>query len=114
MLVRPPNGEGQGHGFNVNYPLPFGTAWNTYEPALRDAIEQVRRFSPDALVVALGLDTFAGDPTTHFEITTDDFARMGEAIGALGLKTLIVLEGGYSVDWIGRNTVSFLGGLESG
>lgn len=106
-------GEGQGHGFNVNYPLPFGTAWDTYGPALRSAIEQVRRFSPDALVVALGLDTFAGDPTTYFEITTDDFARMGEAIAAPGLKTLVVLEGGYSVDWIGRNTVSFLGGLAS-
>jgi acetoin utilization deacetylase AcuC-like enzyme len=106
-------GEGVGHGFNVNYPLPFGTDWRTYGPALQDAISQVERFSPDALVVALGLDTFAGDPTTHFDITTDDFARIGEAIGRLGLPTLVVLEGGYSVDWIGANTVSFLTGIES-
>jgi acetoin utilization deacetylase AcuC-like enzyme len=106
-------GGGQGHGFNVNFPLPFGTGWDTYGPALDDAIGHVRRFAPDALVVALGLDTFAGDPTTHFQITTGDFARIGEAIGRLGLKTLVVLEGGYSVDWIGANTVSFLGGLES-
>lgn len=107
-------GEGHGHGFNVNFPLPFGTGWDTYETALADAIAHVRRFSPDALVVALGLDTFAGDPTTHFEITTDDFARIGAAIAALGLPTLVVLEGGYSVEWIGNNTVSFLGGLEGG
>lgn len=107
-------GEGEGHGFNVNFPLPFGTGWDTYAPALDDAIGYVSRFSPDALVVALGLDTFAGDPTTHFEITTDEFARIGEAIGRLGLNTLVVLEGGYSVEWIGANTVSFLGGLESG
>ena len=73
---------------------------------------QVARFAPDALVVALGLDTFAGDPTTHFDITTEDFSRMGAAIGALGLPTLVVLEGGYSVDWIGANTVSFLQGLQ--
>ena len=105
-------GEGAGHGFNVNYPLPFGTAWDRYAPALRDAIGQVARFAPDALVVALGLDTFAGDPTTHFDITTEDFSRMGAAIGALGLPTLVVLEGGYSVDWIGANTVSFLQGLQ--
>ena len=102
-----------GHGFNVNFPLPFGTGWASYEPALRDALGHIERFSPDALVVALGLDTFAGDPTTHFDITTDDFARMGEAIGELGLSTLVVLEGGYSVDWIGQNTVRFLTGLES-
>ena len=107
-------GESVGHGFNVNYPLPFGTAWDTYSQALADAISQVERFSAEALVVALGLDTFADDPTTHFEITTDDFARMGEAIAAVGVPTLVVLEGGYSVEWIGENTVSFLSGLESG
>ncbi len=106
-------GLGPGHGFNVNYPLPFGTGWDTYETALSDAVSEVRRFSPDALVVALGLDTFADDPTTYFEITTEDFARIGAVIGALRLPCLVVLEGGYSVEWIGPNTVSFLSGLES-
>jgi acetoin utilization deacetylase AcuC-like enzyme len=105
-------GEAAGHGFNINYPLPFGTGWDTYSVALADAIAHVRRFSPDALVVALGLDTFAGDPTTHFDITTEDFARIGAAVAGLDLPTLVVLEGGYSVDWIGANTVSFLSGLE--
>ena len=107
-------GEGRGHGFNVNFPLSFGTGWDAYGTALRDAVGHIERFSPDVLVVALGLDTFAGDPTTHFDITTDDFARIGQAIGWLGLRTLVVLEGGYSVEWIGTNTVSFLDGLESG
>jgi len=106
-------GEGVGHGFNVNYPLPFGTAWERYSEALADAISQIERFSPEALVVALGLDTFAGDPTTHFEISTDDFARMGAAIAAISIPTLIVLEGGYSIEWIGENTVRFLTGIES-
>ena len=106
-------GEGKGNGFNVNYPLPFGTDWASYSIALVDALDRVRRFSPDALVVALGLDTFAGDPTTYFEIATEDFERMGDAIGKLGLPSLVVLEGGYSVEWIGQNTVKFLTGLES-
>lgn len=106
-------GEGGGEGHNVNYPLPFGTGWDSYSVALGDAIERVRRFAPDALVVALGLDTFAGDPTTHFSIESAEFSLMGEAIGRLGLPTLVVLEGGYSVDWIGRNTVNFLTGLQS-
>jgi len=105
-------GDGEGDGFNHNYPLPFGTDWSRYGDALTHALGQVRRFSPDALIVALGLDTFAGDPTTHFAITTEDFARMGEAIAALGLPTLVVLEGGYAVEQIGANSVSFLGGLE--
>lgn len=106
-------GEGPGHGFNINLPLPFGTGWDTYEPALRDALSHIGRFAPDALVVALGLDTFSGDPTTHFNISTDEFERMGETIAALGLPALVVLEGGYSVEWIGTNTVRFLSGLAS-
>lgn len=105
-------GEGKGHGFNINYPLPFGTAWSSYKPALDDALQQIQGFAPDVLVVALGLDTFVGDPTTHFGITTDDFERMGETIAALGVATLVVLEGGYSVEHIGANTVRFLTGIE--
>ena len=107
-------GSGAGHGFNVNYPLPFGTDWNKYEDALEDALAQVRRLEPDALVVALGLDTFAGDPTTYFGIATEDYAQMGKLIAALSLPTLVVLEGGYSVEYIGTNTVRFLTGLADG
>ncbi len=107
------HGNGNGHGFNVNYPMPFGTDWTSYSVALIDALDRIRRFSPDALVVALGLDTFAGDPTTHFEIESADFERMGEAISKLGLPTLVVLEGGYSVEWIGQNTVNFLTGIDT-
>ena len=68
-------------------------------------------FAPKALVVALGLDTFAGDPTTHFEILADDYLSMGRRIGAMNLPTLIVLEGGYAVDAIGENTANFLTGV---
>jgi acetoin utilization deacetylase AcuC-like enzyme len=107
------HGEGAGHGLNCNYPLPFGTDWTQYEVALADALGKLRAFAPDAVVVALGLDTFAGDPTTFFAVETDDYVPMGQAIGALGLPTLVVLEGGYAVDHIGRNTVRFLSGIES-
>jgi acetoin utilization deacetylase AcuC-like enzyme len=105
-------GEATGHGFNINYPLPFGTAWEQYSVALADALGQLSGFAPDVLVVALGLDTFAGDPTTHFSITTEDFLRMGKTIAAAGTPILTVLEGGYSVDHIGQNTVNFLTGIE--
>ncbi len=105
-------GDGVGYGFNINYPLPFGTDWDRYEVALSDAVTQVQRFEPDALVVALGLDTFAGDPTTDFGIETEDYVQMGKAIASLELRTLVVLEGGYSVEHLGYNTIRFLTGLE--
>ena len=76
--------------------------------------KNIEKYQPDALVVALGLDTFAGDPTTHFGITSTDFQLMGEMIATAGVPTLTVLEGGYSVDHIGQNTVNFLSGIDEG
>ncbi|HSD69876.1 MAG TPA: histone deacetylase family protein [Woeseiaceae bacterium] len=105
-------GAGKGHGFNVNYPLPLGTMWNEYQNELDDALALIRRFSPPAVVVALGLDTYAGDPTTRFGIETGDYIEMGRRIRSLGIPVLTVLEGGYAVDAIGRNAVAFLRGVD--
>lgn len=101
-------GAGPGEGFNRNYPLPFGTDWSAYSEALDDAIRQIRKFAPSVIVIALGLDTFAGDPTTFFEILAGDYLVMGDRIAALDLPTLVVLEGGYAVDAIGENAANFL------
>ena len=75
-------------------------------------MKHIQNFLPSAVVVALGLDTFAGDPISHFEILAVDYISMGQRIGALNLPTLVVLEGGYAVDAIGENTVNFLEGLQ--
>ena len=107
-------GAGAGECFNRNYPLPFGTDWSAYSEALDDAITRVREFAPSAIVVALGLDTFAGDPTTYFEILAGDYITMGDRIAALSLPTLVVLEGGYAVDAIGENAANFLEGIAYG
>ena len=71
----------------------------------------IRRFAPDALVVSLGVDTAAEDYDT-FELGADDFMRIGAEIGALGLPTLLVQEGGYDLGVIGRNVVNVLSGVE--
>ena len=108
------HGAGRGEGFNHNYPMPFGTDWQRYAAQLAEGLAKVRRYGPDVVIAGLGLDTFVDDPTTFFAIETDDFGRMGEAIASLGLPTLTVLEGGYSVEHIGHNTLAFLRGLEGG
>jgi acetoin utilization deacetylase AcuC-like enzyme len=106
-------GTGRGQGFNINIPLPLGTRWGDYRKALEDALANIGRFAPGGLVVALGLDTFADDPTTRFGLQTTDYFEMGELVSALGLPVLTVLEGGYAVDSIGRNAVEFLRGVDS-
>lgn len=51
----------------------------------------------DALVVSLGLDTYAGDPISAFKLQSSDFLRLGRRMARLGLPTVLVLEGGYAV-----------------
>ncbi len=105
-------GEGAGEGFNLNLPMPAGTTWKEYAGALDAALKRIREFSPDALVVSLGVDTFKEDPISRFCLHNDDYLLMGEAIAGLGARTLFVMEGGYAVEDIGINTVNVLSGFE--
>ncbi|SCK13573.1 histone deacetylase family protein [Vogesella sp. LIG4] len=106
-------GEGEGLGYNHNYPLPHGTDWAAYQLALQDACRCIADYAPDAIVVSLGVDTFEHDPISRFKLKNDDYLRMGELIGQLGKPTLFVMEGGYAVEDIGINAVNVLSGFES-
>jgi len=105
-------GAGPGEGYNLNLPLPVGTGDEDYLSALEQSFGPLRQFAPEALVVALGLDTYAGDPLQGMAISTPGFARIGELIGALGLPTVLVQEGGYPCPELGENLVSFLRGFQ--
>ncbi|MEZ5285920.1 MAG: histone deacetylase family protein [Vicinamibacterales bacterium] len=105
-------GTGRGEGFTRNYPLPHGTAWDGYGAALDDACRTIRAFGPDAVVISLGVDTYAHDPISQFALGRDDFPRIGDAIAAIGRPTVFVMEGGYAVDDLGVNAVGVLTGFE--
>lgn len=105
-------GSGAGEGFTINYSLPSGTDFAGWNAALADGIDRIRAYGPDVVLVSLGVDTFEGDPISHFKLKSDDFLRYGEAIGRLGLPTLFVMEGGYAVAEIGINACNVLTGFE--
>jgi acetoin utilization deacetylase AcuC-like enzyme len=105
-------GFGAGEGMNVNLPLPPRTNGDAYLAALDVGLQAIRDHDTDApLVLSLGFDTFEHDPIADFAITTDDYRRIGAAIGALDLPVIALQEGGYAVDAIGANAVAFLAGL---
>ncbi|MFO7919711.1 MAG: histone deacetylase family protein [Nioella sp.] len=107
-------GEGNGIGANLNLPLARGTGDDPYLATLDTALDRVASFGADVIVVALGLDAYAGDPFQGLAVTTPGFARIGAAIGALGRPTLFVQEGGYICDGLGDNLTSMLGGFRAG
>ena len=104
-------GEGPGLGFNHNLPLARKSGDEVFLEALAAGIRRIRAFAPDALVVALGLDAFEGDPFGGLSVSTPGFARIGEAIAALSLPTVVVQEGGYLCDALSDNLTSFLTGF---
>jgi acetoin utilization deacetylase AcuC-like enzyme len=107
-------GEGAGRGFNLNLPLAQGASPDTWFAALDVAIAKTLAFKPDALIVSLGVDTYEGDPISHFKLRTrEDYPRLGEKIRSMNLPTLFVMEGGYAVKEIGDNIAAVLSGFES-
>jgi acetoin utilization deacetylase AcuC-like enzyme len=104
-------GEGEGIGSTLNLPLPRGTGWDAYAPALGAALEAIAQWGAAMLVVSFGADTFARDPISHFHLEQDDFAMLGAAIAARGLPTLVVMEGGYAIEELGANVDAFLSGF---
>lgn len=104
-------GEDAGHGYNINYPLPEGCNYEAWSRALGDAISKIEHYTPDALVISLGVDTFENDPISFFKLRNDDFSHYGGMLASLNTPTVFIMEGGYAVAEIGRNTVNVLNGF---
>jgi acetoin utilization deacetylase AcuC-like enzyme len=105
-------GEGGGLGFNLNLPLPRGASFALWREALAKALQGIAAFGAQALVVSLGVDTFAGDPVAGFGLQSPDYFLIGEDLAAAGLPTAFVFEGGYAVAEIGVNAVNVLQGFQ--
>ncbi|MDH5541766.1 MAG: acetylpolyamine amidohydrolase [Nitrospinota bacterium] len=107
-------GEGPGKGFNLNFALGENINAEEYRRTLKDALNRIQKFQPMFLIVCLGFDTAKGDPTGSWNLTSRDFYLNGRVIGKLGIRTLIVQEGGYKTKTIGINARNFFTGLHEG
>jgi acetoin utilization deacetylase AcuC-like enzyme len=104
-------GEGQGEGFNLNIPLRETAGNGDFFKAVKTACTRIAQFDPHYLVIALGFDTAASDPTGSWKLRPADFAMLGRAIAALGYATTYVQEGGYRTRTLGRNAAAFFSGV---
>ena len=107
-------GEGAGLGYTMNVPLPAGSGDHAVLGALETICERIAAYAPDGLVVSLGVDGHEHDPSAGLAITYEGFRRIGARLAALDLPTVIVQEGGYNIETIGRCVTSALSGFEHG
>jgi acetoin utilization deacetylase AcuC-like enzyme len=109
-------GIAYGEGFNLNLPLAPRSSVDAYMDKLAIALARIEIFQPDLLIVSLGFDTYRLDPLGGFDIDTEDYTKIASRIrGQLsGMPALILLEGGYVLDDLGKNLLAFLEGWEAG
>jgi acetoin utilization deacetylase AcuC-like enzyme len=104
-------GSGAGLGFHKNFPLEKGTDDERYLSALEEALALIRGFAPKHVVVSAGMDIYAEDPLGKIKVSTEGIGEIGRRISALNLPTVIIMEGGYNNEALGRNIVKFLSPL---
>ena len=106
-------GVGTGSGCTRNLPVPPGTVDGPW----LDAVRELASWSVDAgctaLVVSLGVDAAVDDPASPLMITHDGFNQAGAVLGATGLPTVAVQEGGYHLPTLGSLVAAYLDGHAS-
>jgi acetoin utilization deacetylase AcuC-like enzyme len=107
-------GLGEGEGANRNLTLRPGSGDEPWLEAVGDLAVWATGAGAAALVVALGVDAAGGDPESPLDVTSAGFYAAGRTLGALGLPTVIVQEGGYELETIGALVLEALRGLEEG
>ena len=108
------NGAGAGEGANVNIPLAPGSGDIEWLAAVGQLVELARSRKVQAVVVPLGVDAAAGDPESPLRVSAAGFREAGRRIGALGLPTVLVQEGGYDLSTLGDLVAETLLGVEEG
>ncbi len=107
-------GQGEGMGYNINFPLAKYVDGNKYLSVIHKALKPIRNFHPQFVVMPLGFDTAKRDPTGTWRITSKDFRTLGSLVASLNVPILVVQEGGYNNRFLGINARYFFSGLWEG
>jgi acetoin utilization deacetylase AcuC-like enzyme len=100
-------GRGAGLGANLNIPLPHGADDATYGDACRALAAAARAFGAEAIVLSAGWDAHRDDPLSRLAVSSEAFPRIGTLFAGLGLPTVILQEGGYSLTAAGEAAPRF-------
>lgn len=101
-----------GHNKNLNIVLTDFSTCNSYLSALRKAIAQIEQANTKFLIVALGTTGMSDEPWGKFTLSPNDFGLIGNMVGDMlidaSLKVLVVMEGGYNLEFLGDCIQKFL------
>jgi acetoin utilization deacetylase AcuC-like enzyme len=101
-------GAGEGEGTNLNLPLSFAAGDDEFMAANQRLCDALASFGTDVLVLSAGWDAHRNDPLSKLDVSTGAYARIGEMYARLRLPTLIVQEGGYSLEAVAAASHAFM------
>ena len=107
-------GAGAGAGANRNLCLAPGSGDEEWLAGVAALAGWAREGGARGLVVALGVDAAEADPESPLAVSPAGFREAGRMLGALGLPTVLVQEGGYDLASLGGLVAESLGGFEEG
>jgi acetoin utilization deacetylase AcuC-like enzyme len=115
-------GAGAGAGTTLNVPLPPGSGVGAYDAVMTQVVEPaLRRFRPDIVLVASGLDGNGMDPLARQMLHSEGFRMMASRMRDLarelcGGRLVLAHEGGYSpfvVPFCGLAIVEAISGIRT-
>lgn len=101
-------GEKEGLGYTVNVPFPFGVDDQTYSSALDEIVAPIiQQYKPQFILVSVGFDGHYTDPVASLSLSSNGYLETFEKMLNLASKNckgklVAVLEGGYSLSFIGK------------
>jgi len=108
-------GKGKGMGYTVNVPLPYRTDDQAYLKAFnRVVVPIIQQYKPQFILVSTGFDGHYTDPVASLSLSASTYLKIFEKVLNLASqlcagKTVAVLEGGYSLSFIGKMAAGVIG-----
>jgi acetoin utilization deacetylase AcuC-like enzyme len=101
-------GEDKGQGYTVNIPLPYGTDDRIYMRAFNEiAAPIISQYKPQFILVSTGFDNHYADPVGNMSLSAFSYTKIFDAVLESATKfcqgkLVAVLEGGYSLRFLGK------------
>jgi len=108
-------GKGKGLGYTVNVPLPYQTDDHAYLKAFNHIVVPIiQQYKPQFILLSAGFDGHYMDPVASLSLSSFTYLKIFERMLSLASqfcmgKTVAVLEGGYSLRFLGKMVTGAIG-----
>jgi len=100
------------HDQIVNLPLPPGSGGAEMRAAYASALDRLKAFAPDLLIISAGFDAHQADPLAQLNWVEADYTWLTRQLCDLCPRVVSVLEGGYDLDALGASAAAHVAVLQ--